>query len=152
MNYIDDYGTCEKTYATLCIYPHKLDPEIISQHLNVRPSRWQRKGEYPHQNEHTARLKRRAKPAQISGWFLSSEQYVTSRDCRRHIDWLLDQVSGRDVELHKLQESECSISISCFWASAVGHGGPTLSPSQMQRLATLNIELGFDFYEADDID
>ena len=77
---------------------------------------------------------------------------MTSRDCRRHIDWLLDQVSGRDVQLHKLQESECKISVSCFWASAIGHGGPTLSPSQMKRLAMLNVDLGFDFYEADDID
>lgn len=36
--------------------------------------------------------------------------------------------------------------ISCFWASAYGHGGPALSPQSMQKLAQLELEIGFDVY------
>lgn len=36
--------------------------------------------------------------------------------------------------------------IACYWVSRSGHGGPTIPPPQMRRLADLNIELGFDFY------
>jgi hypothetical protein len=36
--------------------------------------------------------------------------------------------------------------IACLWDSHAGHGGPTLSPDLLRRLADLGIELWFDIY------
>ena len=36
--------------------------------------------------------------------------------------------------------------IFCYWLSAGGHGGPTLSPAIMRRLGELGLEIGFDIY------
>jgi hypothetical protein len=89
---------------------------------------------------------RRAKPAQINGWFLTSKFAVVSRDTRRHLDWLLDHLAGREDALKLLQSEGCRMDICCFWASASGHGGPTLSPHQLKRLAALDLEIWFDVY------
>ena len=75
---------------------------------------------------------------------LSSESHVASKDVRRHIDYVLDLID-RDSEL-RASIREHRSDITCFWASAQGHGGPTVSPQQMSRLASLGIDLWFDFY------
>jgi len=36
--------------------------------------------------------------------------------------------------------------VSCHWLSKNGHGGPRVTPSQMQEFARLNLELWFDVY------
>ena len=36
--------------------------------------------------------------------------------------------------------------IFCYWLSASGQGGPTLSPDLMRRLAEAELEIGFDVY------
>ena len=35
---------------------------------------------------------------------------------------------------------------SCFWVSALGYGGPTISPATLARIAALDAQLGFDFF------
>ena len=40
--------------------------------------------------------------------------------------------------------------ICCFWLSASGHGGPTVSPKQMAKLVELNLEVWWDIYYFDD--
>ena len=136
----DDYPTCAKTYATLCIYPGDTDPTAITDRLGIEPSNWQRLGEV---------MQRAGRPpnvALINGWILESWGQVASRDSRCHIDWLLDRVAPKVDAVRSLQEMGCRMEISYCWLSRSGHGGPTVSPSQMKRLAELNIELWFDFY------
>lgn len=147
MEYIDDYGACERTYATLCVYTQAMDPAAVTEWLGVQPSRWQRVGELP--SVASVSRGRISRPATLNAWFLSSENHVTSRDVRRHIDWVLDQIAGKSEALFVLQERGCIMDVSCFWRSACGHGGPTISPAQSRKLAEFNLDLGFDIYGAD---
>jgi hypothetical protein len=87
-------------------------------------------------------------------WALSSEPHVKSKDVRAHLDWLLAQLSNSHQGLLDLQQGEVVMGVNCPWWSLGGHGGPTLWPEQMRRLADLNLECSFDvqFYPEDDSD
>jgi hypothetical protein len=137
--YDDDYGTCARTHATLLIYPVRTDLEAITALLGIEPSSWQRKG-----GPMASSLHRPPRIAEIDLWCLTTKGQVESRDCRRHIDWLLDQIEGKAAELHSLQDEGARMSVSCYWVSRFGEGGPTVSPDQMRGLAALNVELWFD--------
>lgn len=134
MEYIDDYPSCSRTYATLLIYPKGQHPDEITKTLGMHPTRISVKGDGP--------LGRK----RVNGWFLSSQEIVESKDSRRHIDWLLDQIDPISLKITELQNSGARIKISCFWESISGNGGPTLSPKQMKRLASYNIELWWDIW------
>lgn len=136
----DEYPTCAQTFATLLVYPGEIDPAAITDRLGIEPTGWQRRGEVA---QPVGRLSR---VAAINGWFLGSRGQVDSRDSRRHIDWLLDRMEPRAEAIRSLQAMGCRMEISCYWLSQNGHGGPTLPPTQMRRLADLGIELWFDFY------
>ena len=139
----DDYPTCAKTHATLRIYPGEIDPHEITERLGIAPSHWQRRGEI-------AGDAPRQRVAPVHGWFLYSEGHVESRDSARHIDWLLDRLMLHVEAIRSLRDEGCKMDISCYWLSEEGHGGPTIPPAQMKRLAELGIELWFDFYECID--
>ncbi len=34
----------------------------------------------------------------------------------------------------------------CYWLSATGHGGPEVSAPMLERIASFNASLGFDYY------
>lgn len=139
--YDDDYGTCARTYATLLIYPVRTDPEAITHRLGIEPSKWQRKG-----GPMASSLRHPPRIAEVDLWSLSTRDRIESRDSRRHIDWLLDQIEDKASTLRSLQEEGARIAVNCFWLSLSGEGGPTISPGQMRRLGALNIELWFDVY------
>jgi hypothetical protein len=143
--YDDDYGTCKGTYASLLIYPVRTDPEAITGRLGIEPSYWQRKGDPMSDGR-----RRPPEVAEIDLWSLSTRGRLESRDSRRHVDWLLDQVDGKAMVLRALQEEGARMGVSCYWLSRSGQGGPTISPGQMRRLGALNIELWFDVYFAGD--
>jgi hypothetical protein len=77
-------------------------------------------------------------------WFLSTKGVTASRDVRRHVDWILDKLAGKDEALRLLRQQGHRMDIFCYWLSADGHGGPIISRTMMQRLGELEIELGFD--------
>ena len=124
------YPTCSKTYATLRIYHDKITPEEITQSLDILPTDCQLKNE----------------KIKFNGWFLSSEKMVKSKDCREHIDSILNDIVFKKEFIESLIEQGALIDMSCFWLSKDGQGGPTLSPSQCQKLAELKIDIWFDFY------
>ena len=138
--YDDSYGTCSCTYATLRIYHDDLDPGEVTDRLGISPSGSQRKGE-----RNPSRPGRETRYP-ISGWFLATEHEIDSLDSRRHIDWLLDHLEGKDVALRELRARGFRTDLSCCWVSKDGHGGPTLMPYQMERLARLGLEFWYDFY------
>jgi hypothetical protein len=85
--------------------------------------------------------------ARVNGWLFSTRGQVTSRDIRRHVDWLLVQLLPRAAELRRLQaEPGCWMDVFCYWRSTQGHGGPMLSPKQLRVLSELNLTIGFDCY------
>lgn len=131
-DYDDEYATCAATYATLRIYTGELDPSTVTRALGLKPNQVLIKGE---------------QSARLNGWLLSSQNLVKSRDVRRHVDWLLQQVSESRLELIKSQsEAEIWMDVFCYWRSMDGHGGPSLSSKQMRTLAELNLNIGFDCY------
>ncbi len=131
--YSDDYSTCSSTFATLRIYSQTVRADEITDALGVQPTRTLSPGE----------------KSKLHGWFLSSEGRVQSRDLRRHLDWVLDQLAAGNNPTQQLTlriPGKVVADISCLWISAVGHGGPTLSPKQMLRMARQGLECWFDIY------
>ena len=124
MTYDDQYETCERTYATLCIYHNDLDPEYISSQLALDPSRTQRRP--------------------IGAWFLTTRLGLDSRDLRHHLDVLLDKLADKEKAIHELVEMGYEIRITCLWLSKNGQGGPIISAENMNKLARLNLDLDID--------
>lgn len=136
MPYDDAYATCDSTYATLRVYPGAISPEEVTERLGIEAT-------------DTMTETRTGEP--LNGWFLSSKTNVASRDVRRHIDWLLDKIDPAALALVSLPASEgVDADVACFWDSAQGHGGPILSPVQMKRLASLDLDIWFDVYLSGD--
>ena len=137
------YETCDYTYAELRIYPDSQSADEITGILGISPTQSQDKGSLLVKNERTRKIPR-------TGWFLSSEGRVDSRDVRDHLNWLIDTLVPVADELRLLQAQDgMKMTISCTWWSATGHGGPVLWPEQMKALAELNLECSFDVYFSD---
>lgn len=138
--YSDDYKSCEETFATLRIFYDVQPPEYLSDFLRLTPSRVQVKGE---------ELGKKRKYTS-NGWFLSSERAVDSKDARRHIDYLLDQILPLKDKIEELQQDTAQIDITCYWVSKTCNGGPILSKQQLRKLADLGVDFWFDFYCSDE--
>jgi len=139
--YVDNYETCERTLAELRIYSNVIAPTEISRRLGLRPSSSVEKGQVP-----AVTRTGRSNVGQTNSWILSSDGKMTSRDARRHLDWLLDQLEPVKAELVVLQDTnDVQMHVMCIWWSAFGHGGPIFWPSELLRLSALNLELEIDF-------
>jgi hypothetical protein len=141
----DDYETCERTKATLRIHCADRSPVEISRALGIEPTKIVQVG-----------VKIRSSGigespvGKVNLWMLDSETFVQSKDLRTHLDWLLDQVEPSSTKLLQLRGEGLLMDVSCVWWSKFGEGGPTLWPSQMHRLARLDLEvsIGFAFFAA----
>jgi hypothetical protein len=136
---IDDFdSSCSLTYATLCIY--FIDPDLVTQKLGINPTGRQKKGcisDLPNGSQ---------KIGTVNSWLLSSEKYVSSKDMRTHLDWLLNKVEPTAAQILEIQQiRDIKITVRSTWFSAEGLGGPTLWPEQMERMAKLNLECAFSF-------
>ncbi len=82
----------------------------------------------------------------LNMWLLDSEGIVSSKDLRRHLDWIIGKVHpSRDALLSLQQLPDVTMNVSCVWWSLEGGGGPTLWPEQMLGLAELNLEVSIGF-------
>lgn len=131
--YNDDYKTCSTTYATLRIIG--LSPDEVTLRLGLSPTDSFVRGDV-----------RNAAPMRHDGWFLSSKDAVDSKDVRRHLDWILDQLATQRDALRVLVDHGAKIDITGYWVSAHGHGGPIISAVQLKKLADLEIDVSFDVY------
>lgn len=136
--YDQEYGTCSYTHVWLRIMSEAVDPDAVTKMLSVAPTETQLAG--------TPRSPKTEKLHKYSGWFLSTEGILSSKDARHHLDWILERVKGKNREFTMMRQQGYLIDICCRWDSKSGHGGPTLSPYQMQILAELDTELWFDIY------
>ena len=139
MHQMSDYPTCQKTFATLRIYHDTAEPPEVTRVLGITPTDIVRSGD-------THGPSKRAATYKINGWFLSSESSVSSQDSLRHIEWLLALIEPRCAQLSALREQGHRMVISCYWLSASGHGGPTLTADIMRRVAEVGLDLEFDVY------
>ncbi len=139
--YNDSYQTCERTVAQLRLYSGEIRPAEVTGLLGIEPTESTEAGGLIISKETG-----RPRLTKYNAWFLSSENIVNSKDLRRHLDWLLDRLEACSEALHELQTRDgVQMQISCIWWTAHGGGGPVLWPSQMERMAHLNLECGFEF-------
>ena len=141
---LSNYEGCDECRASLLIYPDYVHPDDVSRILKLEPKKKNVIGK-----EITNSLGRTRKIT-VSGWFLSSEKFVQSKDIRDHLDWLLRKILPSKNGLMQLQNIEgIKMGIDCVWW-AKGGGGPTLWPEQMKIMADLNLECAFDisFYNS----
>jgi len=137
--YNRDYGTCRRTCVVFSVLCGSMLVTEATNFLGIQPTDVAEKGKV------VANSRGRIAPLNI--WFIRSEGQVDSLDLRHHLDWLLDKIEPAASGIHQLQRLDGIVTrIMCIWESSVGHGGPTLWPEQMQRIANLNLELGFDIY------
>ena len=139
--YDDYYPTCKATSAAFRIMHPELEPDIISQQLALTPSWTWRKG--------TVRGRRQV-PARSGIWGFDTDGVITSRDLRRHLDWLLDHLDPHAAVLAELRAEGYQMDIFCLWCRLGGTGGPMLSPRNMARLAALGLTIGFEFCAEDE--
>jgi hypothetical protein len=123
----DGYGTCKSTFATLRIFSGSMGPPEISAILGVEPTRTFRKGGL--RTEHPLA---KNPNHQTNGWFYSTEGKSTSRDCRRHLDMLIEAVLGNPEAFAQLRRRGCEMDLTIFYSYR--QGGPTISPDQMRAL------------------
>lgn len=135
--YDDNWATCARTYASLRIFKSDLDPNAVEKLLGLEATDSYRTGD---------RVGSQGGHRTNGAWILSTESTVVSKDLRRHIDWLLDRIDPRAMEFDELAGTGVEADIFCYWESATGHGGPGLSPPQMERLVRRNLPVGVDVY------
>ena len=136
-----EYGSCESTFAKLLIYSGNLDPGEVTSCLEVEPTEMYKAGD----RWISGRGIEKVYPFNV--WVLSSENHVVSKDVRHHLDWLIEKLIPKAENLKNLQNHDgVTMSIDCVWWSNQGHGGPTLWPEQMEKMAALNLECSFDIY------
>ncbi|MEQ9888608.1 DUF4279 domain-containing protein [Pectobacterium zantedeschiae] len=125
----------------MLIYPAEMHPDEVSAILNIEPTQKNIIG------DRKTNSLGRTREVKTSGWFLSSEDFVFSKDLRDHIDWIVAKLDASREGLKKLQNTpDVNMTLSCVWWSPVGHSGPVLWPEQMKALADLDLECAFDIY------
>ncbi|MGI8972496.1 MAG: DUF4279 domain-containing protein, partial [Dehalococcoidia bacterium] len=95
MTYDDDCPGCRRTYASFRILHEDLDPEAVTGALGVEPTEAHRQGDV--RNPRAKKLVF----CRSGGWFLRSRATIDSRDIRRHVDWLLDQLEPSSAALQR---------------------------------------------------
>lgn len=129
-DYSDDYPTCLETHATFRVISACHDCTQLQAAMHLEPTSCK-----PSRS--------RSRPADI--WELTTEGTLTSRDTRRHVDWLLDRIEPAAAALECLRQEGAKTDIFCYFVN-VGHGGPMLSVAQLVRLAALKIDISWDVY------
>ena len=132
------YPTCRTTHATLRAFSPSVPAERVTKLLDIEPTNTHAVGDPIGAGGRGARKQH--------GWFLSTEERVSSSDTRQHIDWLLDRLEPAREGHAQLVGEGVVFDLFSYWESAKGHGGPMLEPSQMRRLAELGLVCGWDVY------
>ena len=138
IEYDDSYPTSVETYSTFRIFSECLEPENVSDILQIKPTRSFKKGE--RKSEINSKLQ-----YQTNGWFYSTEGLCTSSDTRRHIDMILAILEGKMESINTLHAKGCEMDIVSYWESK-GQGGPLLMPLQMSKLGSYGIAVWWDVY------
>jgi len=141
-DYDDDYATCVETHATLRIFSCALSPDEISQVLNHTPTKSFLKG------ARRTNFSGAANPLYTTnGWLYETDGECDSRDCRRHLDLLVEKFIHNSAALAKLRESGCEMDVTVYYVYS--QGGPTISAKQMAAFAESGLSIWWDLYRED---
>jgi hypothetical protein len=136
--YSDDYPSCEYTHATLRIIGDDLDPDEVSELIGLEPTEAHRKG------DPNPRTRSPHAPYPTGVWRMESGGQVASRDLRRHVDWLIELLDGREEALARLRDRGYVTNLHAWW---VGQEvcGPTLSPRQLEGMSRYGLVFTIDW-------
>src|SRR5262249_24962977 len=107
--YRDDYSSCRETWVQFQVTSPDLEAEEISKLLAAEPTSTE-------------------KDRSGTVWLIESTDIVTSRDIRRHLDWLADRLRSAEPGLRELRRrADVYIAVLCWWEGDGFPHGPTLS-------------------------
>jgi hypothetical protein len=129
---------CVFTWVAFCIYG--IDPDLVTNKLGIKPTSGQKKGvssRLPNGNKITG---------VVNSWILSSKNYVSSKDIRRHLNWVLDKIEPVIEDLKALQNlPDIKMVISGNYLSKEEGGGSiAIWPEQMRIMAEANLEFSIE--------
>lgn len=127
---------CQNTYATLCVYSDS-EPGLANVMKEIAGLTASRTVENKLQSFGGFKLRR-------YGWFLTSKDQLDSLDLADHIRWICEKI--KQPEAMASLALKYDISLSCFWSSDGGGGGPILSKILLGDVARIGIDLDFDLY------
>jgi len=130
---------CRETYASLCLFGSVLDPTLISTILRLSPSDAAHTGDVTHLSSGKTHVAPRGR------WIFATSGLTPSTDAEHHISLILDRLDAVSAQPTHLPGVEAA-SISVYWVSATGNGGPAVSPAVMRRLTHYELPLEFDIY------
>lgn len=130
IQFADDFQSCHRTYVTICFYHAASDPSVVTNILKLDPSR-------------TAKKNR-------SGWFLTTKDICNSRDFRRHVVEILNNIQDKSKEMEQLRNSGWEINMQCFWVSSSGNGGPIFDRNFMKYVSEFDLDIHFDIWFGED--
>lgn len=126
-------------YADLVIVGKNLDPEIITNMLEIIPSRSHKKND---------KKKDGIREFSNGVWELSSQGQQESVDVNDHLNWLTNQllpVKNILTLISSMEEVEI-IRISIFWIMPSTNEVLILEPELLRKLAEFEIQIVYDIY------
>ncbi|NEV65329.1 DUF4279 domain-containing protein [Thiorhodococcus minor] len=107
-------------------------PDDISVALGIEPTR--------------TILKKKKTRIKKNAWFLSTQDFVDSRDLRRHLFFVAERINKKIDALSLLKNCGWNAMLHCYWESREGNGGPILDVTTLKVIAKMEIDLHFDVW------
>lgn len=127
------------TNVTLRIAGSAVDPDVVSAAMGMAPDQSHRKGDVHGARTHVLRKQ--------GYWSITSSSHVNpSADTNEHIEWLIQQVAPKIKLLADYCAQGWNVDVVVAIHTSAGHGGPTLRPAVLSRLAALGLEVSLDLY------
>jgi hypothetical protein len=138
---LPDNPNCDKTDVTLRFVAPELDPESVTSAVGIEPDVGHKRGD--------VRVVKNGRDYKFPNgiWYLTTEGWP-SRNLEAHVVRMLERVQGVLELLTNYSKANPHVrfELMCHWVSASGHGGPSLSPQTLARIASLGATLDFDIY------
>ena len=132
-------------YIRFFIRGENIDPDEISHILGIIPSYKYKRGDLHGKNNQMVRKK--------GLWSITSDEKVASSDLQLHIDWLLALLEPVKNQLNSITSTPgVYAEISCVFNLFSIEWASHLEPSQLDRIAALNIKLGISIYCLDNLE
>lgn len=136
--YQDENLHISQLYVDLIIEP-EFHSQKVTEILGIEPSKVCIKGE-------TKISQYSKKMAPNHMWLLSTEGKVESNEPRRHIDWIMTQLKGKEKAFQELDKLGVKSYVRCCCFMGNANVGLHLSPKQMRELLKYNLEVYWDTF------
>jgi hypothetical protein len=123
------------TWITLTVSHGTIEPEAISELLQLNPTHVTRKGDKV--------VDRPEIVSEDTYWSLSSFNFVSSTLFDKHLDWMLDQLFGKLPAVRSLQKQGAQMRLNAHMRPWVSVIDPLIDNEKSRQLAQLRIDLQF---------